>query len=333
MTRNAFSKTDDIDKIRRIYWFEGVRLATGTATTYALERVMEPEGFGRNKDGIPINRNKWAAYKRGEHTPKEALVARVNVRVRGSSREINHVLWKVLRQSVNVPTNSINWFRQLDPELQILIFDGDGNIRNHLGRQIMEKIELRTSMDALACLTILLRLNIENGNFEQAREFARSALRVLLMLGHHLESRKIGNDLFDMYIERIFNKIRWDEQRFYFDEYAFSQWAGVLHLATRNTTESDEHMIPSPKRVKHMCRILRGKFGFDIKFATDPLIGPDRDIGPPRKEILEAFDQAVRFQNRSVNILLSGGKKHPSPPKESDEHPPPTPIPEEPKNS
>ncbi|MFX7816416.1 hypothetical protein ABTK28_20915, partial [Acinetobacter baumannii] len=65
-------------------------------------------------------------------------------------------------------------------------------------------------MDALACLTILVLVNLERGNFAFASEFARSTLRVLLMLGQYFECRRIGNDLFNLYVERVFNKVRWN---------------------------------------------------------------------------------------------------------------------------
>lgn len=326
MTPNISSKTNVVDKIRRIYWYEGVRLATGVTTAYALEQLMEPESFGRDKNGIPFHRNKWVTYRRGDHTPEEALVARVNLRVHGSSREINHVLWEVLRQCSNVSANPIKWLQQLEPELQILVFDGRDNIRSRDWPRVLEKIERRASMDALACLTILLFVNLERGNFELASEFARSTLRVLLMLGHHFECRRVGTDLFNLYVERVFNKVRWNEQRFYFDDYAFSQWASVLHLVARNTTEAEVHLMPSPEEIRVMCGVLRGTRGFDITFAINPLIGPDLDIGPPRKKIIDDFERAIYIQRQSVNNILSGGRKHRSSSEISDGHPSPIPA-------
>jgi hypothetical protein len=309
MTKNTASKTDSVEKIRRIYWYEGVRLATGVTSAYALERLFAPESFGRNKEGTLFNRTRWATYKGGRHTPKPALVAHVDLLVPGSNREINHVLWDVLRESAQKLANSIKWLRQLEPELQILVFDGGDNIRNHGWPRALEKIERRASMDALASLTILLFVNLERGNFDLASEFARSTLRVLLMLGHHFECRRVGNDLFNLYVERVFNKVRWNEQRFYFDDYAFSQWAGVLHLVARNTTEAKAHLMPSPEEIRLMCGVLRGTRGFDITFAINPLIGPDLDIGPPRKKIIDAFERAIHIQRQSVNNISSGARK------------------------
>ena len=307
-------------------------MAMGAPTAYAVERLIEPESFGR-KGGNPIHRNKWTGYKHGKHTPNESLVARMDLHVGGSRKEINHVLWSALRQSNNASEHSINWLRQLHPELQILIFDGDDNVRNHGGRRLLEKLERRASMDALACLTILLCLNFENGNYEQAWKFAISTFRVLLMLGHHFESRGIADALFNIYVERIFKKIKCDEKRFYLEGYTFSQWAGVLHLMARLRADTKGLLITWPEEVHYMCRILWGKCGFDIKFALDPLIGPDRDIGPPRKKTQEEFDQAIRMKNRAENnIFPYGNERFPSPDVRCG-HPPSSPLQEEPLNN
>ncbi|WP_457831234.1 hypothetical protein, partial [Staphylococcus aureus] len=113
------------------------------------------------------------------------------------------------------------------------------------------------------------------GNFAFASEFARSTLRVLLMLGQYFECRRIGNDLFNLYVERVFNKVRWNEQRFYLDDYPFSQWGSVLHLIARTATKNKGHAVPSFEEVHIMCGVLRGMRGFDIALAIDPVIGPD----------------------------------------------------------
>ncbi|WP_141107033.1 hypothetical protein [Herbaspirillum aquaticum] len=306
MTKNSASKADPVERIRRIYWYEGVRQATGLTSAYALERLFVTDGFGRNKDGILFNRSTWVTYKKGDHTPKPALVARVDLLVPGSSWEIHHIWWEVLRPSSQRSINSIKWLRQLEPELQILVFDGRDKIRNHDWPQVLEKIEHRASIDVLACLTILVFLSLENGHFEQASEFARSTLRVLLMLGHHFECRRIGSDLFKLYVEEVFNKVQWNEQRFYLDDYAFSQWASVLHLVAQDTTEAETHLMPSAEEIRVMCGVLRGTRGLDIAIAIDPLIGPDLDIGPPRKKVIDAFERALCIHRQSVSSMLPG---------------------------
>lgn len=312
MTKNSASKADPVERIRRIYWYEGVRLATGLTSAYALERLFVPDGFGRNKDGILFNRSTWVTYKKGDHTPKPALVARVELSVPGSSEELNHVLWEILRESTQRSVHAQRWLRQIEPELQILVFDGGTRIRDHGWPRLLEKIEHRASMDALACLTVLVFVNLDRRNFDLAPEFARSTLRVLLMLGHHFKCRRVENDLFSLYVERIFTNVRWNDQRFYLDDYAFSLWADVLYRVAGNTTGTSTHAKPSSEEVRIMCLVLRGTRGFAIALAIDPLIGPDLDIGPPRKNIIDAFERAVYIQRQSVNEMLVGERKHSS---------------------
>ncbi|MGO0790904.1 hypothetical protein ACTOWA_13665 [Herbaspirillum seropedicae] len=320
MTKNTASKADPVEKIRRIYWYEGVRLATGLTSAYALERLFVPEGFGRNKDGDLFNRSKWVTYKNGDHTPKPALVAHVELSVPGSSEELNHVLWEVLRASKQRSAHATKWLRRLNPELQLHVFDGGSRIREHGWPRVLEKIEHKASMDALACLTILLFVSLDRCNFDLASEVARSTLRVLLMLGHHLECRRVGDSLFYLYVERVFNKVRWNEQRFYLDDYAFSLWADVLYRVAGNTTATSTHLKPSSEEVRIMCCVLRGTRGFAIALAIDPLIGPDLDIGPPRKKIIDAFEHALYIQRQSVNQISSDVRKQCSQPVISDRH-------------
>ncbi len=309
MTKNSASKADPVERIRRIYWYEGVRQATGLTSAYALERLFVPDGFGRNKDGILFNRSTWVTYKKGDHTPKPALVARVELSVPGSSEELNHVLWEILRESTQRSVHAQRWLRQLEPELQILVFDSGTRIRDHGWPRLLEKIENRASMDALACLTVLVFVNLDRRNFDLASEFTRSTLRVLLMLGRHFECRRIGNDLFNLYVERVFDNVRWNGRRFYLNDYSFSLWTDFLHRVADDSTDAAAYLRPSPEKVRIMCKILRGGRGFAIALAINPLIGPDLEVGPPKKKDLDTFERDVYIQRQSVSEMLAGKRK------------------------
>lgn len=286
---------ENIDRIRTIYWYEGVRIVTGAPNACALERLIEPESFGINEFEVPFHRNKWAKYKYGNNTPSVPQVKRVNMHVAGSAKELNHVLWKVLRHSTNVSEHAHDWLQQLAPELQLLVFDCDDNFRLRGGRQFLAKFERRASIDALACLTILLRVNHENGDFERAWEFAMSTFRVLLMLGHQFEERGIADALFNIYVERIFSGIKWGGERFYLEEYAFPKWADLLHQFARNSTQTKGRSITWPEEAHCMFRILEGAKGFDLKRVFAPLIGPEIDTGPWREEKQMELERMVRL--------------------------------------
>lgn len=306
MSENKKRKRDEIEQIRTIYWFEGVRMATRSPTAYAIERLIEPESFGVNKGGVPFHRNKWASYQNGRHTPSDALVTRVNLRVAGSSKELNHVLWKALSQNGDVSRYANEWLRQLSPELQLLIFEKDDHFRTQGGSQFLGKIERRASLDVLAYLTILLRINYDHGNHEGYWKLAVSTYRVLLMLGHHFNERGIADALFDIYVERIFGKIRWNNRMFYFDECTFSKLAFLLNVCVRSTKQFKEGATSWHYQVQCMQRIFRTDYGFTWKCAFDPLIGPDPDIGPISEKEQKEFEQNRRLLDWGLDNIFTG---------------------------
>jgi hypothetical protein len=306
MSKNLKPGRDAIERIRTIYWFEGVRIGMRAKTAYAVERMLEPESFGVNKDGVPFHRNKWATYQNGQHTPNLALVAQVNQHIAGSSRELNHLLWKILSKKRDVSIQVDEWFRQLSPELQLLIYGDDDHFRIHCGSQFLGQIERRASLDVLAYLTISLQINYEHGNHERTWKLALSLYRVLLMLGHHFNERGIATLLFDIYVERVFRKIRWDNKRFYFDEQSFVNLTCLLNACVRSTKEFRAGANSWHSQVKVMQRIFGANYGLNWRYAFEPLIGPDRDVGPTIEIDQKKFERNRRLIVWGLETMFTG---------------------------
>lgn len=305
---NANKFRDEVDTVRTMYWYEGLRRRTTASTSYALERKIEPESFKKNADGDPIHRNKWPYYKRGQHTPSDSLVTRANSIVVGSARELNHVLWKALRAEWDTD-HAIEWLRELDPELQLLIFEQREYARIHGGSRFLGQLERRASLDALAALTILLRINHESGLSERTWEYAFSVFRVLLIMGGHFENRGLAEAIFSLYVSRIFRFVTWNNRRLYLDEYDYPWWTQVLQMYGRNTAQTKGRSIGWREHTHSMLKILGGKYGFDLKFAIEPLVGPDTEIGPPSSEEVRSLHREIRKKNWAVENLRTGGKE------------------------
>jgi hypothetical protein len=303
MSKNSKRERDVIERIRTIYWFEGIRIAMRAPTAYAVERMVEPESFGVNKEGVPFHRNKWASYQNGRITPSGALVTRVNQHVAGSGKELNHLLWKALGNGADVSLHAREWLRQLAPGLQVFIFGEGDQFRIHGGRQFLSKIERRASIDALACLTILLRVNLALGEYQHAWELAASTFRVLLMLGAQFEKRRIADALFEVYVERIFKTLKWNGERFYLEKYDFSLWTEVLYQAVVKAVFAKGRPQTWSEQVQHMNRVLDGKLGLDAKFMFDPLTGPDCDLGPLSENMQQTLDQRISLKQRGTDRI------------------------------
>lgn len=306
MAENIRRMRATIKRIRTIYWFQGVRIRLGAPTAYAVERLIEPEGFRQNNAGKYFHSNKWASYRHGLTTPRAALVVRANDLVPGSAKELNHVLWKALDVSSNALLDGPGWLRQLAPGLQLLIFTEDDEVCTYGGRPFFAKLERLAGLDALACLTILLRMNLANGEFAQAWTVAASTFRVLLMLGGKFKERGLSDAIFSLYVDQIFSLSKWDGQCFHLKKYDFCLWASVLYNAATMGI-ADKGRSPSwSEEVQQMIRILDGKKGLHVKLLFDPITGPDQDFGPLSAAAQLALNSRVSLRVRSMDKFESG---------------------------
>lgn len=59
------------------------------ASSYQIEKVLEPMSFKRNDNGERYNNNKWSKYQSGLHTPNSRTISLVESQVPESSKMIN----------------------------------------------------------------------------------------------------------------------------------------------------------------------------------------------------------------------------------------------------
>ena len=306
MDENLAPERDAIERIRTMYWFEGVRLHLDVPTAYAVEHIIEPEGFQRNKAGAHFRRNKWGRYQHGRHTPRATLVARTAEFVPGSPKEINHVLWKALSETPNIAREAPIWLRQLTPGLQLLVFTDDDQLRATVDRPVLAKIERLASLDSLACLTILWKRYFAIGELEQAWRVATSVFRVLLMVGAEFSKRGVGDTIFAVFVEKIFEKASWNGERFYLEGYDYSFSSEFLDQVAMRCL-SDKGLEQSwSKKVQQMIGILDGKIGIGIRFALWPTVGPDDNLGPLSEKMRRTLDSNFRIRRRSMEKIIAG---------------------------
>jgi hypothetical protein len=151
------------------------------------------------------NRNsKFLNYFRGQQVPWRSLVDLADKVVPGSSWELRQVIWSALRMDISAREHAHAWMQQLVAPIQVVVMTHNNEIRLDSGRHLLPSLERRASFDALAALTILIRLAHEQGNREFVWQCAHSIMRVLLMIGMELFEYKIATRLFNLYVERIF---------------------------------------------------------------------------------------------------------------------------------
>lgn len=270
------ARRDQTDVLRCVFWHHGLRRHVKASSAYRLEQLFEPESF-KTLDKIRRNRNKWQTYAKGQHIPSLGLVEKVEQRVPGSSKDLNHVLWQILRLKEPLSKNREKWLSQLQPSLTTLIVTsgdgpfGQGKIRPSVDKRLLNRIEQQTSVDALAYMTILFLEAVEGEQQELAFDIAKKLFDMLMMMGVELEQRKIGLALFDLYVERIFKKVTWKNGQFIWEEIDFLAYAGTLNLYAFKNKSTKKTSLSWSERVKNMRQVLQGRLGLDLKYALAPL--------------------------------------------------------------
>jgi len=305
MPNSDKTRRKEAEKLRRIYWFEGVRIAMNAPSAYALEKKFSPEAFRRSDEGIPYHSNKWNGYKHGLHTPHDSVIDHVNQFAKGSRKEIKHVLWSILASNSDGPEK---WLKEIGPELQMIVIDNDDAVCNS-GARYLGKIERRASLDALACLTVLLKISLNNRDNAAGWKIALSICRVLLMLGSHFISRKIADQIFAFYEKYFFCKVAWDGQAFRLGSFQYSLRAKILDIFSKICISKETSNLTWNERARTMYRIFNGDFGYDLFHALSPLIGPDLSIGPPTEIHLNKYQKRIQLQNWGMENLASGGSE------------------------
>ena len=161
----------------------------------------------KNEERAPDCKNKWRSYRIGRHTPSSALVHHIALSHKDSHAALNHIFWETLRLDQPISRHADFWLSQLHPEVQIVIYKHGNTFRlgksidETLNRTQLSMLERRAGLDALACLTILLRKTADAGNSSLAQSLARNLCRMLLILAPLLARAGINRPLVQ-YIEQ-----------------------------------------------------------------------------------------------------------------------------------
>lgn len=309
---NSGKFRDVIDAFRTVYWFHSLRIGLEAKTTYQLEKALEPGAFCVDALGGNYRRNKWGGYRQGKHTPSQKLISSVNGQFEGAQSEFEHVLWDTVRLSKPAAQNADAWIRQLDPNIQSILWEKDKKITGNririrqLQTKHLQMIERRASLDALACLTLLLREAHEIGHTQQSFEIAKSLCRVLLMIGDVLNGHGISKPLYEYYEELILPLASWQEKRLSYKGINFMELVGWLYHRLYHLTDVSPHCLNEQELVLYKLKIINGDYGFDYMWLLNPL-----EVSTKTAVDMESIE--YREQNRSekrrqwaLNAILMG---------------------------
>lgn len=268
---------EELEILRTGYWYDEISNRMGWKTPYAMERRIEPEAFGRSATNNFYHRNKWRHYESGRHSPRQNLRERVNEVVDGSSDAFDHVLWTdALKTERPLGDRMDTLLKTFGLEVQQVVFAAaiPGATRSYTRRPVdgrmLRKLENRAGLDALACLTLLLREAHEKEKHELAFRIGLSLFWVLLIFCITCSVARIGPRLFSIYRASIFPLARSRERRYLLDEYPLDGATSLLRHYTLAAEDRDEIGLAWDDTVRYMMEIIRGHRGLDFRIALLP---------------------------------------------------------------
>lgn len=249
----AITKTQSI---RTIYWFNFLSKKLNIPSALGIQRVIDPGSIRMVADKEISHSSKWAEYRRGIHSPRKNIIDRAETKVRGSSNIFNHLLWEILeREKVAEDFNEL--YKKLKPEIQLLIIDNHGKVNTRASKQFLGKFERRASLESLAALTLLLKYNYEMGYSERAWEYAHSIFRVLLILGNHFGEYGVAETVFDLFDQRIFSLVSWNNRKFCFKDFRYHIASELLFTITWTLMKEALNRITPAQQTMLMLNIIK----------------------------------------------------------------------------
>lgn len=309
---NNFASIETIDSLRVRYWYEELRLRTQLDTASEMEYYFEGESFKRDAKGaVAWYRNKWSRYANGQHVPQAKTLLRVAAREHGSTRELSLPLWEALDVSNNRVMEGDGFLRCLDPEIQAVIFSrSSSGVLTCYGRVVitqllLEKLERRASLDALACLTWLLRESSMQEDQQTTLKIARALHNVLLMVSIELHMHKTALPLLRLFIRDILPLGLERHFKMWMTEYDFMHASARLNLLVYQTSQGNKRSLSWLQRVKIMQRLLEGDFGMDVQFAMAPQFDLNEELDAP-EDILKNYWRAARLREWGWEQIMNG---------------------------
>ena len=303
------------DVVRVLYWYRFISGQLGTTAPLAIKRIVEQEdGKPSYADRIPDAR--YHNYSRGEQVPRAATVDRAEEVAPGSKNVLNHVIWPVLRDDMMITKHRAKkLIGELAPGVRALMFNARGGIRMDADCQRLESLLVQGGLDTVAALTILIRLRHHLVEVEaHCREFVLyeygiSLLRALLIAGRDFEEIGLADEIFKIFVVRIFPLILEDQQmQFMLDTYPYVQVSKALH---KHATEHISRTGPRASYRKILVHILNGTLSTSVTLTHMPLLGGDLRLGPPTRDscallklqTLQLFDELAESDFLSMEYV------------------------------
>lgn len=316
---NATSpRRDEMAVLATVLWYWRVRellrpMLGNSPTPYAIERYLEPEGFGRTQFNEVFRRRKWDKYAVGLHQPSKTTVSKVEAMVPGSAGILRHPMWEVLRQPDRVLEKKESWLGRLAPDIQRIVFASESKLSMRkaltspdINEKHLQQLEVRAGFDSVACLAILLAENIYSYDGNNAIHISDSLYRALLVSCAFDSYLLMAGHLFQCFRDRLLNQVVVDDMRLDLDTVDFSESAFLLCRELWKLMGDSKIGWSREDRARAGARMLRGKFGFDAMWGLSLLHVP---VAPNSKNFHKAtkeYERARKLRDWGLHNLRNG---------------------------
>ena len=154
MCRRGRPRRNEIEVLQTKAWFWAVAMRLGVTSGYAVEKRF-PTVTSKNKDSK--RSCKYDKYKRGQHSPEQDVIDRIEDDLPRTKSIYEHPLWQVATCPCSGLDNIYHQLHRLRPELVDLIFQSAGNQRKpERYATIFESLGKEGDIEALtACIGLI----------------------------------------------------------------------------------------------------------------------------------------------------------------------------------
>lgn len=255
----------EIDSIRTIYWLNVLLKALNAKSALSVQRQIDPESIQKDGEKEISHSSKWAEYRRGLHEPRLRTLEKAEAKVEGSLLAFNHPLWTILKAD-DFSKRKVSLIKSLDPALQPILFDIHGKLIQSSNRHFLGKLERRASLDSLAALTILLKVNLAEGKDEIAWEYAHSIAKVLIVIGKQLDGYEVGEKILEFYCRSILPNVRLNNLVFYTGKYlTLLLFSYLLHDKLAKWSDRSILVMSPNEQANSILKLINGVHLKDYK--------------------------------------------------------------------
>lgn len=311
---NTNPRNNTVEMLALSYWYEGLRHRTGLKTAYALEFYFEKESFRRNSNGtIRHYRSKWSRYEQNLISPKAKTLSRVELLAPGSTRDLNHPLWTLMKRIIqNERIDFDGYFRTLSIDIQLVLFRASSDVfwdssrREPTTQLLLDKLERRASIDSLSALIAIVVEADQLGRRSHAVTAARSLHRVLLMLAMELQARGVAISLTDWLAMNVFPLGTPGHLQACMTSIDYIYASAHLNTMVYQHPQRRGKSLPWKQRTKIMLKLITGDMGFDVMHAMRPEYELRTDIGDISADLTDEFKKMSALRNWGWKCIIDG---------------------------